>query len=164
MLLRIASCNPVVLRKKVSSFLLPYIDLKRKALIIVAFSTLILRLNFMDQFISFFISSAYADTAAGAGANAQNGGLSIAMMLAIFFAFLYFGIWRPQNKRAKEQQNLMSSLTKGDEVVTAGGLLGRITKIHDQYLVLTLTTNTDVVMQKSSIVSILPKGTIKTLE
>jgi preprotein translocase subunit YajC len=108
------------------------------------------------------ISNAYADTMA-AGPQ-QGGGMSFVVMLVVFVVFMYFAIWRPQNKRAREQQNLLNSLTKGDEVMTAGGMLGRIAKISDQYVTLALNGNVEVVMQKSSVVNVLPKGTLKSLE
>lgn len=117
----------------------------------------------MEQFLNFFISNAYADTAAAAPAS-QGGGLSMVMMFVVFFLFLYFAIWRPQNKRAKEQQNLLGSLAKGDEVITAGGILGRITKVTDQYLGITIANNVEIFMQKSSVVNVLPKGTLKSIE
>lgn len=116
----------------------------------------------MEQILSFLVSNAYADTAAAA-ANPQGGGFSFIMMIVIFFAFLYFAIWRPQSKRAKEQQNLLGSLAKGDEVITAGGLLGRINKITDQYVALSVGENLEIVIQKSAVVSVLPKGTLKTI-
>lgn len=116
----------------------------------------------MEQILSFFIPNAYAETTA---APAQAGGMtSLVMMMVIFVLFLYFGVWRPQSRRAKEQQTLMDSLAKGDEVVTAGGILGRITKITDQYITLSVASNVDIVMQKSTIVSVLPKGTLKSIE
>lgn len=116
-----------------------------------------------EQLLDFFISNAHADTLAPAGGQA-GGGLSFVMMFVVFFVFIYFAVWRPQSKRAKEQQNLLSSLAKGDEVVTAGGLLGRITKMSDQYVSLAVANNVDIVMQKSTIVSVLPKGTLKSIE
>jgi preprotein translocase subunit YajC len=115
----------------------------------------------MDQLLNFFISNAYAQTAAP---GSSGGGFSFMIMFAVFFVFIYFFMWRPQNKRAKEQRNLMDSIAKGDEVVTAGGLLGRISKISEQYVSLTVANNVDIVMQKSSVVSVMPKGTLKTIE
>jgi preprotein translocase subunit YajC len=117
----------------------------------------------MEQISNFFISSAYADTPSVA-AGPQGGGLSLVMMFVIFFVFVYFTIWRPQSKRAREQQNLLSSLAKGDEVMTAGGLLGRISKMTDQYITLAVANNVEILMQKTSIVNVLPKGTIKAVE
>lgn len=116
----------------------------------------------MDFLLNFFMSNAYADTP-GAAAQ-QAGGMSLFVMIAVFFALMYFTILRPQSKRAKEQQSLISSLSKGDEVVTAGGVLGRITKISENYIGLCLANNVEVFLQKNSIVSLLPKGTLKSLE
>ena len=116
----------------------------------------------MDQVLSFFISNAYALDSTNP--LQQGGGMSFFIMIAVFFGLMYFTVLRPQSKRAKEQQTLMSSLAKGDEVITAGGVLGRITKINDQYIGLSLTNNVEIFLQKSSIVSLLPKGTLKSLE
>lgn len=117
-------------------------------------------MQFFYDILNFFISSAYADTAAP---QQQSGGLSLIVMTAIFIFFMYFVMWRPQSKRAKEQRNLISSLTKGDEVVTAGGILGRISKVTDNYIVLSLAENVEITVQKSSIVNALPKGTLKSI-
>lgn len=117
-----------------------------------------------NQILSFFISSAHADVAAPATAVPQQGsGVSLIMMFVVFFVFIYFAIWRPQTKRAKEQQNLMNSLADGDEVVTAGGILGRIVKLTDGYLVLAIADNVNITVQKATIVNVLPKGTLKSL-
>src|SRR3990167_6705571 len=116
----------------------------------------------MEQIFNFFLTSAYADTQAAQAS--QGGGLSFALMLAILFLFVYFAILRPQTKRAKEQQTLLGSLAKGDEVITAGGMLGRISKLTDQYIVLTIANNVDIIMQKSTVVNVLPKGTLKSIE
>ena len=134
-----------------------------KPLIIVQFSVFQKGLHMMEQIMNFFITSAYAEGPMP-GPSPQSSGLSLIMMFAIFFVFIYFAIWRPQSKRAKEQQNLMSSLAKGDEVMTAGGLLGRITKISDKYITLSVGNNVDILMQKSAVVSVLPKGTLKSIE
>jgi len=115
----------------------------------------------MEEIINFFISNAYA---ADTTAPAQGGGFSLIIMFAVFFLFIYFAVWRPQAKRAKEVQNLLGSLSKGDEVLTSGGVLGRITKLSDQYLTVAIANNVEVVMQKSSVVNILPKGTLKAIE
>lgn len=116
----------------------------------------------VEQLLSKFVSDAYADTLGGVAP--QGGGLSFVMMFGIFFLFIYFAIWRPQNKRSKEQRNLLDSLSKGDEVITAGGLIGRLTKVTDKYINLAVANNTDIVMQKSAVVSVLPKGTLKSIE
>jgi preprotein translocase subunit YajC len=117
----------------------------------------------LDQILDFFIASAHADSL-GASQGAQGGGFSFIIIFAVFFLFIYFAVWRPQNKRAKEMQSLMDSLAKGDEVVTTGGLLGRISKITGQYITLSIANNIEIVMQKSSVVSVMPKGTLKSIE
>lgn len=116
-----------------------------------------------EQITNLLVTNAYADTAAAAPAQ-QGGGFSFIMMLVIFFVFIYFAMWRPQSKRAKEQQAMLNSLTKGDEIMTAGGMLGRIAKMSDQYITLTIGNNVDIVVQKSSVVTVMPKGTLKSLE
>lgn len=113
----------------------------------------------MDQLLNIFIPKAYAETAA----QSQQGGFSFILMFVVFFFFIYFAIWRPQNKRAKEQQNLLSSISKGDEVMTAGGLLGKVTKLNEQYIGLVIADNVEITLQKSSVINILPKGTIKSI-
>jgi len=117
-------------------------------------------MQLIDNISNFFISNAYADTA---GTPAPQGGFSFFVMMGILVFFMYFAIWRPQTRRAKEQRDLLGSLAKGDEVVTAGGILGTISKISDSYVVLSLADNIEVTMQKSSIVSALPKGTLKSI-
>lgn len=114
-----------------------------------------------DQMLSFFVANAYANTA---GTPEQQGGGTFFVMLAVMVFFLYFAVWRPQSKQAKEKRQLLEGLAKGDEVVTAGGLLGKISKISDHYITLSIAANMDVAMQKSAVISVLPKGTLKTIE
>ena len=118
-------------------------------------------MQFVNNIINFLVSPAYADT----GAPAQQGGgaFSLTLMMGVFLIFMYFAVWRPQSKRAKEQRNLLSSLTKGDEVVTIGGILGKIAKINDNYIHLALADNIEIMIQKSSIAGALPKGTLKSI-
>jgi len=116
-----------------------------------------------EQLSNFLVSNAHAADAAAPAAQ-QGGGFSLFIMFGVFFLFMYFAIWRPQNKRSKEQRNLLDGLTKGDEVMSAGGILGRIAKINEQYISLTVANNVDIIVQKSSVVTVLPKGTLKTLE
>lgn len=110
--------------------------------------------------MSLFISQAHA----AEGAPAQ-GGLSLLFTMAIFAAIFYFMIYRPQAKRTKEQKNLMDSLSKGDEVLTQGGLIGRVVKIsaENDYVQLELNENNVIAMKKSFISAILPKGTLKSI-
>jgi len=76
------------------------------------------------------------------------------------FLLMYLIIFRPQSKRAKAQKELESSITKGDEVMTSGGMLGKVTKVNDDYVAILVADNVELKMQKSSIVAALPKGTI----
>lgn len=115
----------------------------------------------IQTLINFFISPAYADV--GAAANPQGGGLSMVMMFAMLFVAFYFMIWRPQNKRAREQRSLMDSLAKGDEILTAGGLLGKVIKLNEQFITVAIADNVEIILQKSSVVSVMPKGTIKSI-
>lgn len=119
-------------------------------------------MQLFDSISSFFISNAYADAPAAA-AGPQQSSMSFVIMMGVLIFFMYFVMWRPQSKRAKEQKNLLNSLAKGDEVVTAGGMLGTIAKITDGYVVLMLAENVEITMQKSSVVAALPKGTLKTI-
>ncbi|MGA2654607.1 MAG: preprotein translocase subunit YajC [Gammaproteobacteria bacterium] len=112
--------------------------------------------------MDFLINAAVAaDTAAAAPAG--SGYIEIGM-LVFFVLIFYLMIWRPQAKRAKDHRNLMSSLSQGDEVVTAGGLVGKINEIKDDLIILTVGEQTNVYCQKSAITSVLPKGTLKSLE
>ncbi len=107
-----------------------------------------------------FETAAYA---ADAGAASGPGYLDL-MLLVGFVAIFYFLLWRPQSKRRKEHQALMSGLSKGDEVVTAGGLVGRITKIEDDFVKLEVAKDTEFRVQKSAVGATLPKGTLKSLD
>ncbi len=102
--------------------------------------------------------------AAPAAAAPQNAGLINLLMIAVLIAFFYLLIWRPQSKRRKEHATLMSSLGKGDEVVSAGGIVGTITKVEDDFVKLQLAQNVEIRLQKSAIGATLPKGTLKSLD
>ena len=80
-----------------------------------------------------------------------------------FMILIYFLMIRPENKRRKTHQEMLSSLDTGEEIVTAGGILGKVTKISDQYIELSISDNTKIKIQKSSISAILPKGTLKSI-
>jgi preprotein translocase subunit YajC len=84
--------------------------------------------------------------------------------IILLFVILYFLMIRPQMKRAKEQKAMIEALQKGDEVVTAGGMVGRITKLGEQYVTLEIAPNTEVVLQRSAVQVPLPKGTLRTLQ
>ena len=106
------------------------------------------------------ISSAYAQAPAGGGDPGFMGLLPIVLM----FVLLYFLMIRPQMKRAKEAKAMVESLQKGDEVITAGGMLGRITKMSEAYLTIEIAPNTEISVQKAAVQTLLPKGTLKTLQ
>ncbi|AZL85569.1 MULTISPECIES: preprotein translocase subunit YajC [Aliivibrio] len=108
-----------------------------------------------------FFSQAHAAGEAGA----QGGGMQMFIMLGMFAVIFYFMIYRPQAKRQKEHKNLMSSMGKGDEVLTAGGLVGKITKASDEndYIVIELNANNEVTIKKDFVSAVLPKGTLKSL-
>ena len=80
-----------------------------------------------------------------------------------FMILIYFLMIRPENKRRKTHQEMLTSLDTGEEIVTAGGILGKVTKISDQYIELSISDNTKIKIQKSSISAILPKGTLKSI-
>jgi preprotein translocase subunit YajC len=107
-----------------------------------------------------WINSAYAQ---GAGAGAQGDGMMSLIMIMLMFGVLYFLMIRPQMKKAKEHKSMLDALQKGDEVVTAGGVLGRITKIGDNYVTVEIANNTEVQVQRPAIQLVLPKGTIKNI-
>ena len=105
------------------------------------------------------ISPAYAQAAPGGDA-----GFIGFLPIVLMFVLLYFLMIRPQMKRAKEHKQMVEALQKGDEVITAGGVLGRITKIGDAYLGIEIAPNTEVSVQRASVQTILPKGTLKSLQ
>jgi preprotein translocase subunit YajC len=105
------------------------------------------------------ISPAYAQTVGG-GDTGFIGFLPIILM----FVLLYFLMIRPQMKRAKEQKAMIEALQKGDEVVTSGGVVGRITKLGDQYLTLEIAPNTEILVQRAAVQVPLPKGTLKSIQ
>jgi preprotein translocase subunit YajC len=106
-----------------------------------------------------FISSAYAQAAAGAG-DTQSTLISM-LPLVLMFVVLYFVMIRPQMKRQKEHKAMIEALAKGDEVVTAGGFLGKVSKIGETYIGVELADGMEVQMQRTAVVQVLPKGTIK---
>ncbi len=111
--------------------------------------------------MSFFISNAYAQSSTDA--LGSSGFLGQSGFLILMFVAMYFLMIRPQQKRAKEQKAMMEALTKGAEVVTAGGVLGKITKLSDQYVTLEVSSGTELVVQRNSITMVLPNGTLKSL-
>lgn len=108
--------------------------------------------------MSFFIAPAMAQDAGGAA-----GDFSSMIFLMGFALIFYFMMWRPQAKRAKQHKQLIASLAKGDEVVTSGGLIGKITKVDDDYVVIAVSESTELKFQKGHVAAALPKGTIKEI-
>ena len=111
--------------------------------------------------MSLLISNAVAAQAGQAASS--SGAFGSLFMIAGFILIFYFLLVRPQNKRAKEQKELITHLNKGDEVITSGGILGKITQISEQFVVLAIAEGVEVKSQKSAIATALPKGTIKSI-
>ena len=109
--------------------------------------------------MSLFISTAHAAPAPAQGPSMT----ANLLMIAVFVAIFYFLIWRPQAKRAKEHRTLIESLGVGSEVVFAGGLMGRITKMDGDYAVIELNRGNEVKIQRASVISVLPEGTLNNL-
>jgi len=107
-----------------------------------------------------FETAAYAAD----GTGAAGPGYMDLVLIAGFIAIFYFLLWRPQSKRRKEHQALVSSLSKGDEVVTAGGIVGHVTKVEDDFVKVQVAPNTEFRVQKSAVGATLPKGTLKSLD
>jgi len=104
-----------------------------------------------------FISEAHAQSQSGGG-----GPYDILIMIALMVAVFYFFLIRPQSKRAKEQRTMLSSLQKGDEIVTGSGMLGKISDIGDNYLLLEISDGVLIRSQKHAVHALVPKGTIKS--
>jgi preprotein translocase subunit YajC len=114
------------------------------------------------SFLSFLgITDVYAQAAPAVGS--AGGLMSFLPMLIILVLFMYLMVIRPQTKRAKEQRNLINSLKKGDEAVSIGGIMGRIEKIEDDFITLTISQGVNIVVQKNAISGLVPKGTLKNL-
>ncbi|RYF31018.1 MAG: preprotein translocase subunit YajC [Comamonadaceae bacterium] len=109
-----------------------------------------------------FISSAIAQTApAAAGGGDMQSSLMSMLPLVLMFVVLYFVMIRPQMKRQKEHRLMIEALAKGDEVATAGGVLGKVSRLGDVYLGVEIANGVEVQLQRSAVVQVLPKGTIK---
>ena len=105
------------------------------------------------------ISEAWAQSSGGGA----GGGMESFLLIGAMFAVLYFLMIRPQMKRAKEHKAMIDALQKGDEVVTAGGVLGRVSKMSDAYVSVEIASNVEIQVQRSAVQMVLPKGTIKNL-
>jgi len=105
------------------------------------------------------ISPAWAQ---GVGGGA--GGFESLILIVLMFGVLYFLMIRPQMKRAKEHKTMIEALQKGDEVVTTGGILGRVTRINENYVTLDVSSNVEIQVQRPAVQLVLPKGTIKNIQ
>lgn len=109
--------------------------------------------------MDFLISAAQAQEGAPAG----GGMIEFLIMIVIFFAIMYFLIIRPQSKRAKEHKAMVDALSRGDEVVTSGGVVGKITDVQENFIRVELAEKVNVIVQRQSISAVLPKGTMKDI-
>lgn len=109
------------------------------------------------------LEQAFAGASAASATAAPSAGISQFLVLGGFLLIFYLLIWRPQSKRAKVQRDLIQSIQAEDEVVTAGGFIGKVIKVTDQFVVLKLAENNEAVVQKQAISASLPKGTIKNI-
>ena len=110
-----------------------------------------------------FISNAYAQTTTTAADAGLMGSLTTFAPLLIMFVVMYFLMIRPQQKRQKEMKAMMEALAKGDEVVTVGGILGRVVLVKDAYVTIEVAAGTEMIVQKNAVTTLLPKGTLKSL-
>ncbi|MBS7328436.1 MAG: preprotein translocase subunit YajC [Oxalobacter sp.] len=107
------------------------------------------------------ISNAYADTAASSGFSL--GSLSSLWPIALMFILVYFLMIRPQRKKQKEQQDMISGLGTGDEILTSGGIIGKVIRVEEAFVVLEISVGNTMIVQKNAIVSMLPKGSIDAM-
>ena len=108
-----------------------------------------------------FISQAFAQTAPAAAAGDTQSTLFSMLPLVLMFVVLYFIMIRPQMKKQKEHKAMIEAIAKGDEVVIAGGVLGRVAKLGDQFLSVEVANNVELQVQRGAVVQVLPKGTFK---
>ena len=109
--------------------------------------------------MDFFINSAHAQAAGASGAQGVMSAMLLPILLLVVF---YFLLIRPQSKRAKEQQEMLSKVAVGDEIATAGGILGKVTEVGDQFLSVEIADGVNVKLQKFQVAKVLPKGTVKS--
>jgi preprotein translocase subunit YajC len=110
--------------------------------------------------MSFFIQDAFAASSATAGQ--EGGGMTSILFLVAFLGIFYLLIWMPQAKRMRAHRELITNLHTGDEVVTSGGILGRINKVSDDFIVLLIAENVEISVQKAAVSATVPKGTLKS--
>lgn len=109
------------------------------------------------------ISTVYAQDAAGAGQAATQGGLIAYLPIILMFVVLWLLMIRPQMKRAKEHRAMLDALSKGDEIVTGGGIAGKVADVGENFVQIEIAANTVVAVQKRTIATVLPKGTLKAI-
>ncbi len=110
--------------------------------------------------MDFLINSAYAQAAGGAASSPSL--ISTLALPALLLVVFYFLLIRPQSKRAKEQQEMLSKVAVGDEIATAGGILGKVTEVGDQFLSVDIADGVNIKLQKFQVAKVLPKGTVKS--
>jgi len=110
--------------------------------------------------MSFFISDAIAESGATTAAQSADPLASLILPIGLVILF-YFFLIRPQSKRQKEHKNMVNELQKGEEVLTSGGILGKVTSINDDFITLEIAKETSLTIQKNAVQTIMPKGTIK---
>lgn len=108
--------------------------------------------------MSFLLSEAYAVSSQSGQQNSSSGSI---VMLAVFMVLIYLLVWYPQSKRIKKQRDLINHLSAGDEIITNGGILGKIVRISDDFIVLLIDQTTEISLQKTAVSVVVPKGTFK---
>lgn len=108
--------------------------------------------------MSFFIDNAWAQAAPAQ----QGGSLGFILMMGLFFVIFYFMLIRPQSKRAKEHRAMLAALAAGDEVVTSGGILGRVVEVGDNFVTVEVANGVQLKVQKGQVAALMPKGTVKS--
>jgi preprotein translocase subunit YajC len=112
--------------------------------------------------MSLLVSDAYAQATGVGGGGFGGGGMGQIIILVVFVGVFYFLLIRPQQKRMKDQQAMLARLASGDEVVTAGGILGRIAEVSDTFVTLEIADGVRIKVQKTQITQLMPKGTLKS--
>lgn len=117
------------------------------------------------SFLVGYVPIVFADstTPAATATQGHGGGLGSLVMFGAIFAMMYFLMIRPQSKRAKEHRNMLAAITKDDEVVTQGGMVGKIVRDVDGFFIIAISDNVEIPVQKQSVIQVLPKGTLKTI-
>ena len=123
-------------------------------------------MRLFSQLTILMLTAFYSLFSYAEGAPVAPEGIDPMMQLLFFGGFIlifYFLMWRPQSKRAKEHKNLVTSLSKGDEVITNGGIAGKISKVTEDFISIEVSENVEIKVQKVAIASALPKGTLKNI-